>query len=113
MTDTREILKKIRAENAGAPAIKIRWHGDVDPLESRPQLINKVLPETGTGLTSGQWGTYKTFVVIDIASSVMSGVSFIDFPVVRRGGVLFIAPEVASELPARIEAAIKAKSPEM
>jgi hypothetical protein len=113
MTDTREILKKVRAENAGARAIKIRWHGDVDPLESRPQLINKVLPETGTGLTSGQWGTYKTFVVIDIATSVMSGVSFIDFPVVRKGGVLFIAPEGASELPARIEAAINAKCPDM
>jgi AAA domain len=101
------------AEGTGADSIKIRWHGDVDPLESRPQLINKVLPETGTGLTSGQWGTYKTFVAIDIASSVMSGVDFIDFKVVRKGGVLFIAPEGASELPARIEAAIKAKCPEM
>ena len=96
-----------------APSIQIHWHGDVDPLESRPQLINKLLPETGTGLASGQWGTYKTFVVIDIATSVMSGVKFIDFPVVRKGGVLFIAPEGSSELPARIEAAIKAKCLEM
>jgi AAA domain/Primase C terminal 2 (PriCT-2) len=96
-----------------APSIQIHWHGDVDPLESRPQLINKLLPETGTGLASGQWGTYKTFVVIDIATSVMSGVKFIDFAVVRKGGVLFIAPEGSSELPARIEAAIKAKCPEM
>ena len=39
---------------------EIHWHGDVDPLESRPQLINKVLPEVGCGLISGQWGTYKT-----------------------------------------------------
>jgi hypothetical protein len=43
---------------------EIHWHGDVDPLESRPQLINKVLPEVGCGLISGQWGTYKTFVAI-------------------------------------------------
>jgi len=96
-----------------APSIQIHWHGDVDPLESRPQLINKLLPETGTGLASGQWGTYKTFVVIDIATSVMSGVKFIDFPVVRKGGVLFIVPEGSSEIPARIEGAIKAKCPEM
>jgi hypothetical protein len=96
-----------------APSIQIHWHGDVDPLESRPQLINKLLPETGTGLASGQWGTYKTFVVIDIATSVMSGVKFIELAVVRKGGVLFIAPEGSSELPARIEAAIKAKCPEM
>jgi hypothetical protein len=101
------------ATTDSTPSIKIHWHGDVDPLESRPQLINKVLPETGTGLTSGQWGTYKTFVAVDIACSVMSGANFIDFPVVRKGGVLFIAPEGANELPARIEAAIKAKCPEM
>jgi len=92
---------------------EIHWHGDVDPLESRPQLINKVLPEVGCGLISGQWGTYKTFVAIDIATSVMSGVNFIDFPVIRKGGVLFIAAEGASEVPARIEAAIKAKCPDL
>jgi hypothetical protein len=92
---------------------EIHWHGDVDPLESRPQLINKVLPEVGCGLISGQWGTYKTFVAIDITTSVMSGVNFIDFPVVRKGGVLFIAPEGASEVPTRVEAAIKAKCPEL
>jgi hypothetical protein len=106
-----EVAPKDAPEDA--PSIQIHWHGDVDPLESRPQLINKLLPETGTGLASGQWGTYKTFVVIDIATSVMSGVKFIDFAVVRKGGVLFIAPEGSSELPARIEAAIKAKCPEM
>jgi hypothetical protein len=104
--------EEIKGDEA-APSIALHWHGDIDPLESRPQLINKVLPEIGIGLASGQWGTYKTFVVIDLAVSVMSGVKFIDFPVVRKGGVLFIAPEGASELPARIEAAIKAKCPEM
>ena len=92
---------------------EIHWHGDVDPLESRPQLINKVLPEVGCGLISGQWGTYKTFVAIDIATSAMSGVNFIDFAVIRKGGVLFIAAEGASEVPARIEAAIKAKCPDL
>ena len=92
---------------------EIHWHGDVDPLESRPQLNNKVLPEVGYGLISGQWGTYKTFVVIDIATSVMSGEKFIDFAVIRKGGVLFIAAEGASEVPARIEAAIKAKCPDL
>jgi hypothetical protein len=92
---------------------EIHWHGDVDPLESRPQLINKVLPEVGCGLISGQWGTYKTFVAIDIATSVMSGVNFIDFAVVRKGGVWFIAAEGAGEVAARIEAAIKAKCPDL
>jgi hypothetical protein len=92
---------------------EIHWHGDIDPLESRPQLINKVLPEVGCGLISGQWGTYKTFIAIDIATSVISSVNFIDFAIRRRGGVLFIAPEGASEVPARVEAAIKAKCPDL
>jgi hypothetical protein len=92
---------------------EIYWHGDVDPLDSRPQLINKVLPEVGCGLISGQWGTYKTFVAIDIAASAMSGVNFIDFAVIRKGGVFFIAAEGASEVPARLEAAIKAKCPHL
>jgi AAA domain/Bifunctional DNA primase/polymerase, N-terminal len=100
-------------EPKSEPAGPIRWHGDVNPLESRPQLINKILPEVGSGLVSGQWGTYKTFVVIDIATSVMSAEPFIDFAVARRGGVLFIAAEGASEMPARIEAAIKAKCPKL
>ena len=92
---------------------EVYWHGDVDPLQSRPQLINKVLPEVGCGLISGQWGTYKTFVAIDIAASVMSGTKFIEFEVYRRGGVLFIAAEGASEVPARIGAAIKTKCPDL
>ena len=92
---------------------EIHRHGDVDPLDSRPQLINKVLPEVGCGLISGQWGTYKTFVAIDIATSAMSGVNFIDFAVIRKGGILFIAAEGASEVAARLEAAIEAKCPHL
>src|SRR5262249_25011951 len=88
---------------------EIHWHGNVDPVETRPQLTKKLFPEVGPGLLSGQWGTYKAFVATDIATSVMSGVKFIDFAVIRKGGVLFIAAEGASEVPARIEAAIKAK----
>ena len=91
----------------------LRWHGDVDPLESKPQLINKVLPEVGSGLISGQWGTYKTFLAFDLAASVMTGMNFIDFTVARRGGVLFIAAEGASEVPARLDAALRAKCPDM
>jgi 5S rRNA maturation endonuclease (ribonuclease M5) len=87
----------------------VHWHGEINPLESRPQLVDGVLPEIGCGLISGQWGTYKSFAALDLAASVMTGKPFITFPVVRKGGVLFIAAEGASEMSARIEAAVKAK----
>ena len=55
--------------------------------DTRPCLVQDLLPETGVGLISGQWGTYKTFVAIDLAMAVIAGPNFIRFPVRRRGGV--------------------------
>jgi AAA domain len=60
-------------------------------------------------LLSGQWGTYKTFVAIDMAVSVISGHLFIDLPIKRRGGVLFIAAEGQTEVAIRLQAALEAK----
>lgn len=91
------------------PKYRLHWHGEVDPLDTRPSLIELVLPETGTGLISGQWGTFKTFVAIDLAASVMAGKPFINFPTIRKGGVLFIALEGQSEINIRIEAAARAR----
>jgi hypothetical protein len=68
-----------------------------------------MLPETGTALISGQWGTYKTFVANDLAASVMTGTPFIHFPVVRQGGVVFFACEGQNEVPIRLTAAYEAK----
>ena len=71
--------------------------------DTRPCLVQDLLPETGVGLISGQWGTYKTFVAIDLAMAVISGADFIRFPVRRRGGVLFIACEGQSEVAIRVK----------
>jgi hypothetical protein len=101
--------KYVKAGTRPVPKPKVYWHGDVDPRESRPFLISKVLPEVGHGLIAGQWGTYKTFVALAIALAVMTGRDFIEFPVRRRGGVLFIAPEGSSEIAARIEGALMAQ----
>jgi len=87
----------------------VRWHGEVDARDSRPQLIQDLIPEVGCGLISGQWGTYKTFTALDIAHSVMSREPFLGFEVVRPGGVLFIALEGQSEIALRLEGDIKEK----
>jgi AAA domain len=91
---------------------RLRWHGDEDQAPLRAWLVNGLLPETGVGLISGQWGVYKTFVSLDLAAAVMAGLAFIDYPIARNGGVLFVAVEGASEIAARLQAVLKAKYPD-
>src|SRR5262245_7168181 len=61
------------------------------------------------GLISGQWGTYKTFVVFDLAHAIMSGEPFLGHEVVRRGGVLLVAVEGQNEVAKRLEGVIRDK----
>lgn len=80
------------------------WHGDVDVELRRKYLVKKLIPETGTGLLPGQWGTYKTFVALDLAGAVMTGATFAGHAIKRRGGALFVAVEGREEIPIRLEA---------
>jgi hypothetical protein len=82
-------------------------HGEQDATYSELWLIKNLLPETGVALLSGQWGTGKTFVALEIAGSVLpdtGGETFIDYRVKRRGGVLFIAAEGVARIGLRFEA---------
>jgi hypothetical protein len=76
-------------------------------------LVENLLPETGKGLVVGQWGVYKTFTALDLAAAVMCGGAFIDFPVMRRGGVLFVATEGSSEIVVRLQAVLETKYPDV
>lgn len=89
-----------REESTGP---KIQWHGDAMEREERQWLVEDLVPERGTGLLSGQWGTGKTFIALDLAASVMTGTPFAGRNVARRGGVLFIAAEGADEIPVRLK----------
>ena len=91
---------------------RLRWHGESGAAPVRAWLVNGLLPETGVGLISGQWGTYKTFVALDLAAAIMAGLAFIDYPIIRNGGILFVAAEGASEIPARLQAVLKSKYPD-
>jgi hypothetical protein len=86
-----------------------RLYGEVAVADSRPQLVEGLLPATGVGLIAGQWGTYKTFVGNDLAAAVMTSGTFIKFPVRRKGAVLFFAVEGQSEVAIRITAAYEAR----
>jgi hypothetical protein len=90
----------------------LRWHGEKDNPTIKPEwLVKQLLPKTGAGLISGQWGTCKTFVAIDLAMSAMTGTKFAGRSVKRTGGVLFLAAEGASEIPIRLFGLVKAKCP--
>jgi AAA domain len=48
-----------------------RYHDD-EPAAATSWAIKNILPETGAGLISGQWGSFKTTVALDVSVSLMS-----------------------------------------
>jgi hypothetical protein len=105
---------KLRELIAGAPQfvaakakpLTVRWHRDTNNPTPRA-LIKGLLPETGTGLMSGQSGTFKTFVGINLAGAVATGKPFIGYNVKRPGAVLAFVSEGASGWPQRLDALSK------
>ncbi|GAA0256211.1 hypothetical protein LNAOJCKE_5444 [Methylorubrum aminovorans] len=102
-----EAEKKPGAGTIKQPAL--RWHRDADPNADRAWLVKDLVPETGKGLLSGQWGSEKTFGVLDLCASTMTGQPFAGRRVIRRGGILFIAPEGAFEIPIRLRGLVNGK----
>ncbi len=96
-------------DEGGKSKWNFHWHGEEPVEDSRPQLVQDLIPEVGVGLIAGQWGTYKTFCALDLATAVMSGGDFVKFPVLRKGGVLFLACEGQSEVSIRLEGVLKDK----
>jgi hypothetical protein len=88
----------------GAKSQGWQYHDDAATALT-PMLIKGLLPETGAGLISGQWGTFKTTTALDLSVSVMSGAPFAGrFAVRRRGGVAYFAPEGSGGLKSRLNA---------
>jgi AAA domain len=80
------------------------YHGEAPPKPTA-WLIKNVLPQTGVGLISGQWGSYKTTVALDLSVSAMTGAPFADrYPVKRCGGVAYFAAEGANGPASRLSA---------
>jgi hypothetical protein len=83
-------------------------HGDPDPRPIKRWTIRKLMATCGTGLLSGQWGTFKTFMALEVAASVMTGQPFLrDYLVKRRCGVLFLPAEGADEVRLRVDAMVR------
>jgi hypothetical protein len=81
-----------------------KYHTGAAPLPLR-WLIKGILPETGAALVAGQWGTFKTTAILDLAVCVMAGLLFAGrYQVKRRGTVLYFALEGEGMLAARLSA---------
>jgi DNA polymerase len=90
------------------------WHGEPDPRPQMKWRIKRLMPAVGVGLLAGQWGTYKTFMAIELAMSVIAaGQRFCDRPVSEPCGVLILAAEGGYEIRDRVNAAVQAKHPDL
>jgi AAA domain len=85
------------------PTVK---HGDAPPLPPR-WLVRNRIPETGAGLLSGQWGTHKTFLLLDMAAHIMMRWSWTGEPTYRQCGILLLAPEGAGSIAMRLAALVE------
>ena len=84
-------------------------HGEPDPRPVKRWTIRKLMPVCGCGLLSGQWGTFKSFMALEIAAAVMTGQPFNTYSVWRQCGVLFLPAEGADEMRVRVEALVREK----
>ena len=84
-------------------------YGDPDPRPIKSWAIKRLMATVGHGVLGGQWGTYKTFVVFDLAGCLMTGQPFLGYQVKRQCGVLLLAAEGADEVRLRVQAVVGAK----
>ena len=104
-----QVDRALRAAKEPVPLAEeqIRFHGtDTWPNEPMAWLVRERLPEQGVGLLSGQYSAFKTFVMLDLAGCVMTGLPFLKARITRRGGVLIFAAEGTSDLTMRVKALI-------
>jgi len=102
-----DICRGIRTEGAEP----FFWHGEPDPRGRRKWRIRNLMPAIGAGLLAGQWGTGKTFMAIELATTTVEAGQFCGRQVVEPCGVLILATEGAFEIRDRIEAAVHEKCP--
>jgi KaiC/GvpD/RAD55 family RecA-like ATPase len=88
-----------------------QWLGE-RLIAAPPALIKGVFPQTGVAIIGGQSGTGKTFHAIYLATCLVPECNqhtYIDqYPIKRKGGVLYIVLEGKSAFPMRVMAAFEA-----
>jgi hypothetical protein len=78
------------------------WEGEAEEPEI-DWLVENLLPASGVGLLSGQWGMFKTFVLLDLGAALSMGSTFAGRAVQKRGGMLIFAAEGSGAFPRRLK----------
>jgi AAA domain len=113
-----ELKERRRLRPMRAPSkYGLIWHGENLDEPLLEWLVDDLLPKVGTALLVGQWGMYKSFLVLDLAGAVMTKTAFAGHAVRQQAGVLLIAAEGQAYVPLRLEALAretiaKAKAPD-
>jgi hypothetical protein len=84
--------------------------GEPGQMINTKWLIKGLIPETGVGLLSGQWGTFKTFSALELARSAMTMQPYCGRRVKRQCAVLWFAAEGQHDIEQRIAALLKEKN---
>jgi hypothetical protein len=96
-------------EDIGLELPPMYCHGDPDPRPIKPWAIKGLMLAQGHGLLSGQWGTYKSFIALELAGALMTNQPFLGCMIKRQCGVLFLAAEGQYEMPVRLAALVREK----
>lgn len=80
------------------------FDGDILP-KPPSELVKGLVPASGICFIGGQSGAGKTFIAVDLATSLASGVPFFSHKIIERVGVAILAGEGANTLSSRISVA--------
>lgn len=108
-----QICREIASEDDGGNEPLLRC-GVPDIRPRKKWRIKQLMPASGVGLLSGQWGTNKTFQAIELAVTVIGhNQAFCGREVREPCGVLILATEGDFDLRDRIEAAVHERYPDL
>jgi hypothetical protein len=107
----KEEPRRISTNNVAKPDPLAGFVFDGDsPIEPHDYLVKGLLPPTGVGFVGGQSGSGKTFIVVDLAVSLATGLPFFGRRIKDPVGVAILAAEGVGTLPLRLEVARRQKT---
>jgi hypothetical protein len=88
----------------------LRFHGtDSWGKKEIEWTVRERVPQRGVGLLSGSFSMFKSFTLLDLSGSIITGLPWLQARVTRRGGVLIFAAEGSNSIPMRLAALIEHK----
>ena len=109
LEDLRTLELNPKPNEKQAPRFRLLSIADIEKIPPPTFLVDRVLPEMASCELHGPPGGGKTFLALDIALSIASGINFFGHPV-KQGHVVYVLGEGQSGLGVRIRAWKSARS---